>query len=240
MRERPILFCGDMVRAILAGTKKQTRLVMRLQPSCAPELRIDPKWGVVAEWPGESEFDGFDCHCPYGQPGDRLWVRETFRPYRWPGQCKVRFEYLADGAVANLEPPHDRGYVLSPDDPPLNGDQNPRRWIPCGKRPSIHMPRWASRITLEVTDVRVQRVQEISEEDAKAEGIDRDKWGVEFYAPGVVYTNCYGDKMPGVKPYHKAAEAYRDLWNEINAKRGFGWDENPWVWAVTFRRTANG
>lgn len=176
-RERPILFSGPMVRAILAGTKTQTRRVVKVEPG-----KLD-----VGENPA----------CPYGVPGgSRLWVRETwyddnatrdaepiptshddFIHYRADGEAHDQFEEL-DGFL---------------------------RW-----RPSIFMPRWASRITLEVTEVRVERLQEITEADAWAEGI----------AAHVV------------RPIHD----YAALWDSLNAKRGFGWDTNPWVWVVSFRR----
>jgi hypothetical protein len=228
-----------MVLALLAGTKTQTRRVMKPQPFDGP---LGWMWDGAAyiHWSlsNINPADAAHC-CPYGQPGDRLWVRETWRPWNDVSELWDCVQYRSDGAMMKpRDLDRNQGGQFSEECDATITDQVDGRDTPW--RPSIFMPRWASRITLEVTDVRVQRVQEISEEDAKAEGIDRDKWGVEFYAPGVVYTNCYGDKLPGVKPYHKAADAYRDLWDKINGKRGFGWDENPWVWAITFRRVGNG
>jgi hypothetical protein len=219
MKERPILFSGPMVRAILEGRKTQTRRVVKSQPS----EDWHPQVGVYAptmvdrhgeEYPGPDVFGASDeCEgriCPHGAPGDHLWVRETFQPlladgvkYRdsdWKTGIGYAPKYIAtEPRVEYLDC--------------FNDDELTDR---C--KPSIFMPRWASRITLEITDVRVQRVQEITEEDAEAEG---------------VYS--WSDMGPldiCAKPL------FSDLWDSINAKRGFGWDVNPWVWALTFKRVA--
>ena len=210
--QRPIIFSAPMVRAILKGRKTQTRRVVKPLPSwqvhsvCAPALAAQP-WDVWFHFP-ETERVGHMRTCPYGVPGDRLWVRETF--------CGA---YSDDG-----------GNSFECRD--LNGMQEVvfradgvypfpvRRW-----RPAIFMPRWASRITLEITDVRVQRVQEIGLEDCLAEGID---------VPG-------RERMLKIGPINRACDEahsqahFWQLWDSINAKRGFGWDTNPWVWAITFR-----
>jgi hypothetical protein len=203
-----------MVRAILAGTKTQTRRVVKPQP---PEWIWITSMGLTAftppghfsgrgywkgvpgdEGPGEKFF-----RMPYGQPGDRLWVREGWCggvaalptgeglvPSLWIDRTKMnRIVYRATSDYGSDQPP----------------------W-----RPSIHMPRWASRITLELTDVRVQRVQDIREDDAKAEGVD----------PLLVPPD--GGSAPHV-------EGFRDLWDRINAKRGFGWSANPWCWCLSFK-----
>jgi hypothetical protein len=184
-KEKPILFSAPMVRAILSGAKTQTRRVVK---------------------PGHKFDEHFET-CPYGQPGDRLWVKETWQddPVGEWGVC-----YRASG--------HNEGCKF-----PLH------LW-----RPSIFMPRKLSRITLEITDVRVQRVQEISDDDATAEGCefspvpgcgDDDKW-------------CHGTcKRHGRCMYLRAPRfQFQDLWDSLNAKRGYGWKENPWVWAITFKR----
>ncbi len=168
MKERPILFNGNMVRAILAGQKTQTRRI-----------------------PSKKQQDA--SFCPYGHPGDRLWVRETFA-------------YAQDGTVV-----YRASMVGSP------WDAITRRAITW--HPSIHMPRWASRITLEITDVHVERVQDIHEEDAIAEGIDPRKLS---YLSG-----------------ERAVTKFSVLWNSIYAANGLGWDVNPWVWVVTFKRMEN-
>lgn len=184
MRERPILFSGPMVRAILEGRKTQTRRVAMVT-RCGvrvPALGCDPAPDAA--------------RCPYGVPGDRLWVRETWYDNltaRSPEQRASREEvyYRADGL------------------PEFEGEESEIRW-----RPSIHMPRWTSRLTLTITDVRVERLQDITEADAQAEGI-------ETYAG-------------------YARERFRDLWNNLNRSRGFGWDVNPWVWAIGFTTTGEG
>lgn len=167
MKERPILFQGAMVRALLAGTKTQTRRVCKLEVRAGmPE----PEWQSLLKL------------CPYGQPGDRLWVRESFSPYEHREGCW----YWADGRIAA----HD-----------------------CTKpKPSIHMHRWFSRITLEVTGVRAERLQNISDADALAEGVDRTNTSIPGYA----------------------RQRYEKLWESINGADS--WAANPWVWVVEFKR----
>lgn len=186
-RERPILFSGPMVRAILDGRKTQTRRVVKPQPGihCVPWQRPDGQFIWIIAETGHGVSEPFTC--PFGQIGDRLWVRET-----WNADWCDRTIYKADGGYAKHA-----GYSVEP------------RW-----RPSIHMPRWASRIMLEITDVRVQRLQEISEEDAISEGIH----SVAAFPSG--YSNRDG---------------FAALWNSL-AKPDSTWAMNPWVWAVSFRR----
>jgi len=194
MKEKPILFSGPMVKAILGGQKRQTRRVIKPQP-------IKELWGnwiysksarnvyATDSWMSAGGMRvQLPKYCPYGQPGDRLWVRET-----WNSSQLIGWK--------PSELPHTVPIYYRADDPEA---------MPIW-RPSIFMPRWASRITLEITGVGVERVQEISEEDAKAEGIS---------APG----------YPDV-----AHEMFAELWDTINAKRGFGWEKNPWVWVITFK-----
>ena len=186
MRERPILFSGAMVRALLDDRKTQTRRVVKAPKGSAPE------------------YAGVDFACPYGAPGDRLWVRETWaRSGRADG---TRFRVVHYQATDTLR--------TIPDAP---GEQSEidYRW-----RPSIHMPRWASRITLEITDVRVERVEDISDADAEAEG-----------CTGGGHVPEYSEESPAT-PY----EEYAWLWDTLNEKRGYSWNSNPWVWALTFRR----
>lgn len=206
MKERPILFSGPMVREILEGRKTQTRRVIRNVPygdHFGKPLIDWPLSGIYEEvgkfWL-ETQTDVDDSSrteikCPYGQPGDRLWVRETWRQGessfgKIPANCYYRAdEYAQDGE---------------------------------GWRPSIFMPRWASRIALEITKVRVERVQDIQRTDAIAEGID----------PWPEMKND-GDGQP---VQTDSVKEFRRLWDSINAKRGFGWDKNPWVWVVEFKR----
>jgi hypothetical protein len=193
MKERPILFSGPMVRAILEGRKSQTRRVVKHRnDSCGdPIMPNDPR-----------------MPCPFGGPGDRLWVRETW--------CCENPAYVAQYKEEPWRgsPDPDNARILYAADPV---HQN----AGCSWRPSIFLPRWASRITLEVTGVRVERLQDISEADAMAEGVTQ---GVYRGPTGSIVATCED----------QVVEGYRDLWESINGP-GF-WDANPWVWVVEFKR----
>lgn len=193
MTERPILFSAPMVRAILAGTKTQTRRVIKPQPpsNCVRPMAYEGTW--TWEYMRHGVHLGPDC--PYGKPGDTLWVRETW------GLMGL------GGVAARPTPLFKPGLVFAAD-----STERPLRW-----RSSIHMPRWASRISLRVTSVRVERVQDISEEDAIAEG-------VEGYDPEA----CWN---AGTR---SARMVFRDLWVSINGAES--WEANPWVWVVGFER----
>jgi len=197
VNERPILFNSEMVRAVLAGRKMQTRRVIKPQP-CEQLINFagSNEWAPLAS-DGLSPANVTPWTCPYGKPGDRLWVRETWAVRQL--QAGLWIEFKADGNNARLPNDHDVrdeggktdiARLVTPAD----------RW-----RPSIFMPRWASRITLEVSAVRVERVQSITEADAIAEGTT-------------------------------GRDAFTALWESINAKRGYGWAVNPWVWVVEFTR----
>ncbi|MDD5007281.1 MAG: hypothetical protein PHC68_02625 [Syntrophorhabdaceae bacterium] len=173
-RERPIIFGSDMIRAIFKG-KTQTRRVIKPQPKFDPP-KIQEIW-----------------NCPYGQVGERLWVREAFQLDEGSDKIWYRADFTEDDAR--------RAFTEVGD----------------GWKPSIHMPRWASRITLEITGVRAERVQEISHEDAKAEGVP-----------------VRGCAFPKKQSIH--IDSFVDVWDSLNAKRGFGWESNPWVWAIAFKR----
>jgi hypothetical protein len=204
IKERPILFSGEMVRAILEGRKTQTRRLIKPQPDelellYGPELYHPTKVDRNGmEYPGDEVFgiysDDSGWPCPYGAVGDRLWVRETWQQYI----------EKADGQRHTISTPckflNQLLYAATE-----QGD-HPPRW-----RPSIHMPRWASRITLEITGVRVERLQKITKADVIAEGIQ----GLEDVHAG----------------WH---QPYADLWVKINGPDS--WDANPWVWAIEFRR----
>lgn len=191
MKERPILFSAPMVRAILSGTKTQTRRIYR------PKAGYPRQDGEIL--PDGSGYMGWDeGPCPYGAAGDRLWVRET-----WASDDGRAAWYRADGETHNAGLP----------------------W-----RPSIHMPRWASRLTLEVTGIRVERLQDISEEDAKAEGALEICDICGNPPEDEVHWACEADYVPQVS--HRVG--FQDLWESINSPGS--WGLNPWVWVVGFRR----
>jgi hypothetical protein len=258
MKERPIIFTSASVRAILAGRKTQTRRVVKDAPSWAREAGFscftpEGKWSFRGTHPLNGPAEKF-IRCPYGVPGDRLWVRETWQA----GQV------LDDLDAAGIARRCEEANYLRPWAPILypstgamvNGDVMRDFGGPGRLRPSIHMPRWASRLLLEVTDVRVQRVQEISYPDVIAEGLH--EWLTD-------------EQQTDSAHRHAAREAFARLWDSINAKpkphrdkdgrvdyyvsyplwddigetrtyRGKPWHVigNPWVWAVTVRRLDEG
>lgn len=205
MKERPILFSGAMVRVLLNGKKTQTRRIVKPQPERNDKGTL--MWGTGRRT-GMQRFgvDGLDvppgvfARCPYGKPGDRLWVREAFMhepaDYCWEASVSIPCRPAVTTYRADY-----------PNSQPGEG------W-----KPSIHMPRALSRITLEITAVRVERLQGISAADALAEGVNVHP---DFH--GKPDTSIYGP-----------VQAYRDLWEQINGPDS--WDANPWVWAVEFRR----
>ncbi|MCS9524046.1 hypothetical protein N1E65_25175 [Pseudomonas aeruginosa] len=215
MKERPILFTGPMVRAILEGRKTVTRRVVTPQPDFHGSM-VDPNT------PFKTLDAGLHARitCPYGQPGDRLWVRETWTDVNMCGAPALA--YRADEDIRDLmEEPgflDDRG-AFNYDDPRVKpypfacwyAELDQARW-----RPSIHMPRWASRILLELTAVRVERLQDISEEQARAEGYPAER-KCETGGSGL-----------------DAWLWFRSLWGEINGPEAF--TANPWVWVIEFKR----
>lgn len=223
MKERPILFSGAMVRALLAGTKTQTRRAATHQ--LLQDLSFIANLGDG--WWGDEEVYA-QVRCPYGKPGDRLWVRETF--FAW-GRWETRYSAKKgrdEWHFIDMTLESGKAYLYAADGPrpqPLAGKRDggttPKWW----KRPAIHMPRTASRITLEITSVRVERLQSISEADARAEG--------------ATYHDGHGIGHSGWRHDHGAVHAdarsaYARLWNDINGPGS--WEANPWVWAVEFRR----
>lgn len=199
MKERPILFSGPMVRALLAGTKTQTRRAF--SPRMEKLMRAAAAMGEVSHFLDEgsmqpNDLDYVRSFCPYGQPGDRLWVRESH--WWFKDECD-----------------HETGYyppALTADDVEYRADGESKRH---GWRPSIHMPRWASRILLEITGVRVERLQDVSEADCRAEGAH----GGHGSIPGYGYSAT-------------PLEHFRHIW----VSTGGDWDANPWVWVVEFKR----
>jgi hypothetical protein len=210
MREHPILFNDDMVRAILAGRKTQTRRVIKPQPTKRDNLNwVDAGEASFCNGTHEKAAkckDNSVIKSPYGGPGDRLWVREAW--------CR---DYHADGIF---------GYRADELNPDHKHTLKEIKWTP-----SIHMPRWASRILLEVTNVRVERVQDISREDVISEGLSS------------IEVELRGERLPIHKhafENHKYAfenhkHAFAKLWDSINGKKpGRSWSANPWVWVIDF------
>ena len=235
MKERPIIFSAPMVRAILAGAKTQTRRVVKPQPD------VDEMGNACWNgWNYGQTTDGVPVFktlaspipssrtkrvlCPYGRPGDRLWVRETWYcddyrvqrgPYLKPDDLDVA-EARDDGTLI---------YRASSGDRPYEAEQPVFH-------PSIHMPRWASRVTLEITSVLVERLQDISDADARAEGIYTRISHKEGIAGRPAATRLDGSQvlvMPGT-----ARMDYRSLWKSLHGTDS--WDANPWVWVVEFKR----
>ena len=208
MKERPILFSAPMVRAILAGTKTQTRRVVK--------SRKDLGFGCTLaahELAGEVNAGDYS-NCPYGQPGDRLWVKETtikVEDHGYTGPCYVESDEGRDVLEYGLSPSPDDCTEVEPQD--------------IRKRPAIHMPRAMSRILLEITAIRVERLQDITIDDAKAEGA----WGPDKSIVGKVASHFRIDELEA-----NPRLAFQMLWEQIN---GLGsWDANPWVWVVEFKR----
>lgn len=225
-REHPILFSGPMVRAILERTKTQTRRVITPQP----ERRIVKTAGAITwRYPDREGIDPDSpmFRCPYGQPGDRLWVRET-----WALTCGGG--WACDPSYLTYRAGGD-GRVIRPDrfSPIGNIEQRPQP--PPGKwKPSIHMPRWASRITLEVRAVRVERLQDITEADCESEGCERSRLLPKDCNP--FRANALGYLPPLQDGTRRGAFAC--LWNLLNEKRGHGWESNPWVWVIEFEKVS--
>ena len=213
-RERPILFSGPMVRALLAGRKLQTRRVIKDAP--------DGEWFADRDGPGDWRWvapEGrptMPIRLPYA-PGDRLWVREAFATYE-----AIRSPNPLDNIVYRADLPATEPPITDPiTSARLLWTTAPKKW-----RSPIHMPRWASRLILLVTDVRVRRVTDISGADAQAEGI------VAF--PRNPSDPCWGVSREGPMA-ETPRDAFRDLWDSLNGHRpGASWDENPWVVAYTF------
>lgn len=242
VKERPILFSPEMVQAILAGRKTQTRRIIKPQP-CWDENQVKWVWDVKtkgrAAWgpeyhrPSMGALFGMQDACPYGRAGERLWVRETWqlllaRPVSW-GAGEDDWDYDAEEAdgIPKTEPIMGGSLLYLAD-----GDKKRCNWW----RPSIHMPRWASRINLEIIKVRVERLQDISESDAIGEGVMKN-WIGDNCPPeydGEWENYAYPDGYDCF-PCDSARESFSTLWDSINAKRGFSWDVNPWVWVIEFK-----
>ena len=223
MKITPILFTPGNVRAIRDRSKTQTRRAMNPQPvrvSGGVPYRNPPP--SLHGAPGSAIY-----HCPYGQRGDRLWVRETHYRYgRWVKNGKTvsgrqRWRFKPDA----IQLAYYLGTVPKDDIGSKRGERRSAWW----KRPSIFMPKWAARTWLEITEVRVQRLQEINEAGALAEGIERSGW--EYSCEP--YRNYAHPVMASGHNKSTARCSYMTLWESINGPGS--WDINPWVWAITFK-----
>jgi hypothetical protein len=215
MTDRPILFSAEMVRAIEGGLKTQTRRIIKdttehrgpINPAYLEAHKNHPGWKNI---------------CPYGAPGDLLWVRETWCAH-WgtpPSDAPQSYRIVNGDELPPIKQENGDLYQPTPSDIMTvwygaEGDKPfHMKW-----RPSIHMPRWASRITLRITDIRVERLQDISEDDAKAEGVKPLDYAAHHVAAG-----C------------GARIAFEQLWTTINGPGA--WEANPWVWVISFERVA--
>ncbi|MDC9825644.1 hypothetical protein PRN20_18070 [Devosia sp. ZB163] len=250
MSDKPILFSPPMVRALLAGTKTQTRRAFKWQgpkdyPHSFAHAKVDNPAGVQRllvpyyhpdDLPvGESDWgeDGYHRHYGRFEPGDRLWVKETHRITSWSDDGDVWVTYAADDAKSRSLSPDSEDFLerVCARVEKAGAELNAEGWyenIPPSAlvRPSIFMPRWASRLTLTVTDVRVQRLQDLSEEDALAEGIQQTLAG-----HGRLHAFCAPEPF-NERTWDTAREAYAELWRRINGPEA--WRGNPWVAAYTF------
>lgn len=208
MNERGMIFNAEMVRAILDGRKTQTRRVLATYQDA---VKFCPEWDVNGKQIfivlGEKDHAGMNpvitaIPCPFGQPGDRVWVRETFRVHSRATDVAT-LVYRASVRNSWTEQTHRVPVAV------CNKQATPEKWTP-----SIHMPRWASRITLEITGVRVERLNSITESDAEAEGVN---------------DTGFGDLL---------VDGYRYLWKSIYGEES--WADNPWVWVIEFKRVKGG
>lgn len=216
IKEHPILFSAPMVRAILEGRKTVTRRALNAQ--AMKNIGYGVRLGECHELPTEgplhpNSVDYYNDFCPFGQPGDRLWVRETFIDLRGTG---VEHRPDPDGPLQR--------YAYASDCRPGSHSDEARKEFGLKYKPSIHMPRTACRILLEITDVHVERLQDISDDQAKAEGIKPSKHVEGWFA--------YDDTATA---FVSAAVAFGELWKSV----GGDWDTNPWVWVVEFKRVTS-
>ncbi|WP_407609269.1 hypothetical protein [Klebsiella aerogenes] len=238
MKERGMIFNGEMVRAILDGRKTQTRRIIAPQPADDIERGIFPNPEAIG-WKSSlrHKHGSTTAHfCHYGKPGDRIWVRETFACLGNEDGCAIDWnDNLVKGGGPDAariyrasceQKPGNYGLWSIPDDaswkPHTDEMQFEGVWVP-----SIHMPRWASRILLEITDVRVERLNAISEEDAMREGIDADR-----LSESQDNYDCIADHNMTGRPTAKGY--FSELWQSIYGEES--WKANPWVWVIEFKR----
>ncbi|WP_434771224.1 hypothetical protein [Pseudomonas entomophila] len=238
LKERPILFSAPMVRAIQEGRKTVTRRPVRVQPRSKGDIG---SYGIGQPFIRHPDPTKRNPECPYGRPGDLLWVRETWGV--------ISHDFDQQGNAVDWEPDRPAkairemrfgqgyysGHVVYAADGPCEwaGDEDGGGDPRSAWKPSIHMPRAASRILLEITNARVERLQDISEAQALAEGIV----GVDF-RPDDGFPICRGYMVgpdDGTSPLEThASKAFAGLWRSINGPES--WDTNPWVWVVEFKQ----
>jgi len=206
MKERPIIMSTEMVKAILEYRKTQTRRIIK------PISTLSGKYSISTVWELPSDPSGFACKyfvgqkpiyspisCPYGNVGDRLWVRETF--------CQCLHAYAKKSTIyykASTTPDEEHYYEL--------------KWTP-----SIFMPRWLSRITLLIVDVRIEQLHDMKEDNFYAEGIPEES------------PRASGPTGPDIR-FDYGLLCFKKLWNSLNVKRGYEWETNPWVWVIEFKK----
>lgn len=207
MKEHPIIYSAPMVRAYLEDRKTETRRVIITKLGGLIELSISDEQF-------KKNLEIMPLKCPYGQAGDTLWVREKHQLFTPIGTRKIIIDYPSGykkafdvRATRYIDNPTGKGYFP--------------KW-----RPSIHMPRWASRLTQTITSIRVERLQGITYEDIKAEGWDGENSSI--YIP----PNPYVENSEDIK--NAARLWYRELWDSINEKRGHSWQSNPFVWVISY------
>lgn len=263
IQERPLLFSAPMVRAILEGRKTQTRRLLKPPPGAARAGHIHYRPGALDDpgmawwWDGTHDRVGYSAPLPY-QPGMRIWVRETWRYDDWTEDGQPWVGYAAGHGHRLCDPPEEWAercgdtwaWLSRPENYARFGRAADPRW-----RSPIHMPRWASRLTLTITDVRVQRLRDISTAEAIAEGATsrpacygfqgREKgWSMDWSRVGQL--SRYASRPPGQRAPAPLTErdvalsapqwAFVSYWNEIHGAGA--WEANPWVVAITFERVA--
>lgn len=239
--EKPLLFSGPMVRAILAGQKTVTR---RIAVRKGWDITsVNPHGLPITQRGGGKGFAAVQTEvweCPYGEPGDQLWVREAWQFKNWTdGEC-------AKAGCPDAAKHPTETYLGEPTRAIYRASYNECIGDPGPWKPSIHMPRWASRITLEVTGLRVERLQNVSHDDVLAEGTQvpvTEDGSLVCRVSGKFTPSSYWpcDTWDELKRRDDFEQQwfrchFASLWDELNASRGFSWDSNPWVWVVSFRR----
>lgn len=211
MKERPILMSAPMIRAILDGRKTQTRRIVNPQPPCPDGIIFETDTAHPWQWHGGVKAQSSEpIKCPYGQPGDRLWVRETWAEVTGPSRDEDPATFGNKGIIYRADEGNDSALLKG-------------IW-----KPSIFMRRWMSRITLEITGIRIERLADISYDDAIDEGINT------YSCDGLHVAGVWEDYSNPRNGWRNPITSYKTLWESIN---GHGsWEANPWVWVLSFKQ----